>query len=114
MIDLNKMLNDIISDALNANIPISKYLVKEIYIDSSLINRFAECRIYWNKCEIYLFDKTLKAKPEYLKSIIAHELLHTCFLCADHGYWWGKYSAIMNEKYGYNIKVKYSWEEILK
>lgn len=113
MIDLNKMLNDIIADALNVNIPISKYLIKKIYIDKEMNNHLAECHRFFDRCEIHLFYKTLQAKPEYIKSIIAHEILHTCFLCSDHGYPWSKYSQIMNETYGYNIKVKYSWEEIL-
>ena len=50
---------------------------------------------------------------KYIKDVLAHEILHTCFLCKTHDYPWNHYAKIMNDKYGYNIKKLYhSWKEI--
>lgn len=38
------------------------------------------------------------------KTTIIHEILHTCEGCKGHTGLWKQYAAIMNEKYGYNIK----------
>ena len=49
---------------------------------------------------------TLRSTEKEIKNIIAHEVLHTCFLSMDHGYPWEMYKNWMNNKLGYNIDKK--------
>ena len=65
------------------------------------------------KYEIHLSEDVLKANESEIKSIIAHEILHTCFLSMEHNWLWQTYQKSMNSHYGYDIQVKYSWHKIL-
>jgi hypothetical protein len=59
-------------------------------------------------------EDTLKANEYEIKNIIAHEILHTCNAGMDHGLVWKKYSKLMNNVLGYNIKQKYSWSDLIR
>lgn len=41
-------------------------------------------------------------KEEAVKSVIAHEIIHTCEGCWNHGKQFRKYCEIVQKKYGYN------------
>lgn len=111
--DLNKMLLEVVNDAINANIPINQTIDKRVYIDKGIKNRAGFCNWCLQKYEIHITDKMVASTEKYIKDILAHEILHTCFLAKNHNYPWNHYANIMNKTYGYNIKEKYnSWKEI--
>lgn len=116
MISLNNMLNEVINDAISIGFPVPKSLERKIYIDENRYDRVGACYRYTfpERYEIHVSKDVLRAKTREIKNIIAHEVLHTCFLSMDHGHIWSMYCDRMNKKFNYNIKVKYSWHQILK
>ena len=116
MTELNEMLKCVIKDAISIGIPISKKIEPTIYIDDKRYDRVAACYRFPfpEKYEIHLSKDTLRAMKTEIKNIIAHEILHTCFLSMDHDFPWKIYQKRMNEQLGYNIQIKYSWQKILK
>jgi hypothetical protein len=116
MNDLNKLLQNVISDAMKLGIPVSNAIEPNLCIDEKRYDRVAACYKYSfpTKYEIHLSRDTLRAKEMEIKNIIAHEVLHTCFLSMDHDMPWRLYQRMMNEQLGYNIQVKYSWHKIIR
>lgn len=115
MIDLNSLLNDVINDAINIGFPVQNNLQRHVYVDKRQYDRVGACYRYKfpEKYEIHLSENTTKAKTHEIKNIIAHEVLHANFLTMEHNNFWHLYCNRMNEKLGYKIKVKYSWDELL-
>ena len=116
MMDLDKLLKCVINDANSIGIPVSDKIDRTIYIDPKRYDRVAACYKYPypKKYEIHLSQDTLRANEKDIKDIIAHEVLHTCFLSMDHDFPWNIYKKSMNERLGYNIQTKYSWHNIIK
>ena len=116
MIDLDKILNEVINDASSIGFPISDNLERKIHLDFKRYDRVGACYRYPypEKYEIHLSEPVIKAKTKEIKNIMAHEVLHSSFFSMDHGFIWSMYKNLMNEKLKYNIKTKYSWHEILK
>ena len=116
MDDLNKILVEVINDAISIGFPVPDSLERKIYIDKATYDRVGACYRYRlpEKYEVHLSEKTLLAKEIEIKNIIAHEVLHTHFLTANHNWIWKMYCDIMHDKLGYNIQTKYSWHKILK
>ena len=115
MIYVNKLLNNVITDALSIDIPISKKIVGTIFIDEERYDRVAACYRYKlpERYEIHLSADVLRANEYEIKNIIAHEILHTCNASMQHEGIWKLYQRKMNQRLGYDIQVKYSWCEIL-
>lgn len=116
MINIDKLLKDVIRDANGIGIPISDKIEPIIYIDNKRYDRVAACYKYPfpQKYEIHLSHDTLRSTESEIKNIIAHEVLHTCFLSMDHDYPWKMYKNLMNDKLGYSIQTKYSWHQIIQ
>lgn len=54
-----------------------------------------------------------KYPDELIRNTIAHEVLHSCDGCMNHGAKWHRYAEIMNSRYGYKIQTYVSKEEQL-
>lgn len=116
MTNLDNMLEDVIKDAKSVGIPISDKIEPKVCIDKKRYDRVAACYKYPFpiKYEIHLSSDTLRATEMEIKNIVAHEVLHTCFLSMGHDIPWRIYQKTMNEQLGYNIQAKYSWHKIIK
>lgn len=116
MIDIDRLLQDVIHDARYIGIPISDAIEPTVYIDKQRYDRVAACYKYPfpRRYEIHVSCDTLRANETEIKNIIAHEVLHTCLCSMDHGWPWEIYTKLMNKKLGYNIQEKYSWHKIIK
>ena len=47
----------------------------------------------------------LVCKEKKIKEILAHEILHSCGSCQNHGKKWKIYANAMNRRYGYEIRT---------
>ena len=112
--DLDRMLLEVMEDAKKADIPIDETIEKKVYVDVGTVDRAGFCNWCFRKYEIHITDKLLKTDDAAnIKDVLAHEILHTCFLGKTHNYPWLMWANIMNEKYGYHIKEKCSdWKEL--
>ncbi|MCI6020524.1 MAG: hypothetical protein MRZ64_02380 [[Bacteroides] pectinophilus] len=113
---LNGCLQKVIKEAETAGIPI-----QEIEPDV-VINTRAQS--FWGRCTavvdrsavstIYRIEVTTRligTDESSIKNTLMHEVIHTCKGCMNHSDLWKKYAAIVNEKYGYNVKRVTSSEE---
>jgi predicted metal-dependent hydrolase len=112
--NLEKILLEVIDDAISIGFPVSKNLERKIYIDKARYDRVGACYRYSlpERYEIHISERAKYANVKAIKSIIAHEVLHAYFLTMEHNNFWEVYRKRMNDRFGYNIKIKYSWEEI--
>lgn len=110
--DIDKILSDVIKEAKTIDIPVADNINPQVYINPRPKRRFGCCSTKGTKYNIEISQFLLEAKPEKIREVIAHEVLHTCRGCRDHGPKWKAYAAEMNEAYGYNIKRVSSFEEV--
>ena len=61
---------------------------------------------------IEICEAMLDAGEQEIKNVLAHELLHTCPGCYNHGMRWKAYAAKINNMYGYNITSTTTYEKI--
>lgn len=115
MSDLNSILYNVIMDAISIGFPVPDSLERKVYIDKNTYDRVGACYRYSfpERYEIHLSEATKKAKLNEVKSIMAHEVLHANFMTMEHNCFWKMYQKRMNDTFGYNIKIKYSWNEII-
>lgn len=102
--DLNKNLQRIISEAQAQGIPVPENILPEIRVNKRPKKRFGCCRRENGTFTIEISEFILVCKDEAICNVIAHEVLHTCRGCYDHGKLWKEYAARMNHAYGYRIK----------
>ncbi len=103
MNDFNILLQVVIAEALSVGIPISNNIDPNVKINSRAQTRFGCCIRTGERYIIELTDKLLTATETACKEIIAHEILHTCYGCRNHGTRWKLYADKMNQALGYNI-----------
>ncbi len=91
----------------NAGIPVSDR-IKDVKINPRPRKRLGCCRrektitgktFYIIELSGVIFDYG----EEVIRSIIAHELIHTCPGCFDHGKKWKYYAGVAGEKLGYEV-----------
>ena len=100
---INELLAEVIEQARALGIPVSEDIVPEVRLNRRATGRFGCCI---RRAEIYtieLSERLLKARETAVRQTLAHEVLHTCRGCANHGARWKSYAARMNEAYGYAI-----------
>lgn len=110
-----KRLYDQCTDEANAcNIPISEYII-EVVINFRAKSRFGCCKIITGtlgkrtyKIEIASF--IMDCEEKLIKTVIHHELIHTCPNCMNHGKTWRNYAGILNQRYGYSITATSKYE----
>lgn len=109
---LDCILKEVIEEARELEIPVPDNISEEIIINSRPKKRFGCCRRAEGKFKIEVSKFALNCDESKIRQIIAHEVLHTCDGCYEHGNLWKKYAAKMNDTYGYNIKRVSSFEEM--
>lgn len=104
---VNHLLLEVIDQAEKSNIPISKNINLNVKINKRAKTRFGACRknIVNNQehFQIEVGSALSICDNNVIKEVLAHEILHTCYNCQNHGSMWKKYAEQMNKAYGYNI-----------
>lgn len=109
---LNTILKQVIREAQELNIPVPDYISEEIIVNPRPKKRFGCCTKKNGIFQIEISAFVLTCTEDKVRGIIAHEVLHACKGCQDHGVRWKAYAAMMNEAYGYRIKRVSSLEEL--
>lgn len=110
--DIDNILASVIKEAQAVKIPVPDNINKQVYINPRPKRRFGCCSTKGGKFCIEISEFLLKADPQKIRGVIAHEVLHTCRGCRDHGPRWKEYAIKMNAAYGYDIKRVSSFEEL--
>ena len=110
--DLNRNLREIINEVQELRIPVPHNISKEVIVNSRPRKRFGCCRKKSGQFNIEISEIILESPDRAIREVLAHEVLHTCNGCYDHGVLWKKYASMMNEAYGYNIKRASSFADM--
>lgn len=113
MKDLNYYFNEV-KDEMDV-IGIKYGDISSITVNTRAKRRWGQCKKVNNHFEINISNRLLKDDvPENaLMNTIAHEILHTCKDCMNHGKQWQAMANLVNDCYSkYNIKRCNSSEEI--
>lgn len=101
--DFDALLQEVLSQASALHIPVSPALCPHISINRRATTRFGCCVQQGGGFVIELSHRLLTAECSACCQILAHEILHTCPDCRNHGAVWKHYAAQMNAAYGYRI-----------
>ena len=112
---LDILLQEVIQEARALKIPVSSTIEKNVIVNGRPKKRFGCCRKSRNGFEIevsrFLLDEA-GCSEKIVKGVLAHEVLHTCRDCYEHGMLWKSYAGQMNKAYGYQIKRVNSFAEM--
>ena len=104
MHDADALLARVVAQARALNIPVSSHILPQVRINRRAVTRFG-CCIHQRdgSCLIELSARLLEASEQACLQTLAHEVLHTCPGCGDHGRLWRAYAGRMNAAWGYHI-----------
>ena len=113
MHDADALLARVVAQARALNIPVSSHILPQVRINRRAVTRFG-CCIHQRdgSCLIELSARLLEASEQACLQTLAHEVLHTCPGCRNHGARWKEYARRMNEAYGYAISRTGSCEAL--
>lgn len=103
MHDCDRMMAETAEQARKLGIPISEHIEPHVRINRRALNRLGCCRRKGNGYVIELAARVAEGTEESCRETLAHELLHTCVGCQNHGALWKEYARRMNGAYGYQI-----------
>ena len=108
------LLKRVISEAKASGIPVSRRISTEVCSNARAKKRFAACRKKGRDFYIEINERLLSGEipEEKIREILAHEVIHTCRGCFDHGEKWKTYARIMKEDWGYEIKRTAKFNEL--
>lgn len=111
--EIETYMDEVIRQCVALKIPISSHIDPNIIINKRARSRFAACRKKGNSFYTIEVGEALMKADEYsVKNILAHELLHTCYGCYNHGKRWKSYADKMNKTYGYRITTTTTYEAL--
>lgn len=107
---------EVIEECKALKIPVSDRIDPHIRINTRAKSRFAACKRQKIFDEqhfiIEVGSALLRTDRQKVKTILAHEVLHTCYGCYNHGSRWKSYAGRMNRDLGYEIKTTTTYEEL--
>jgi predicted SprT family Zn-dependent metalloprotease len=113
---LNQLLQQVIEEATALGIPVSRHISPSLHINKRTKARFGGCKKVkgFVHCtyQIEISKVLLDAEAQAIKEIIAHEILHSCPGCMNHGVTWKKHCRKMEKTYGYRLERTSSYEKL--
>ena len=105
--ELQKTVNAIFmrvqGEALALGIPVSKHIDPNIIISGRATSKLGSCHKSLIGYEITIAKRVAEAGDYAASCVLAHEILHTCSGCQNHGALWKRYARLMMSAYGYRI-----------
>lgn len=100
----DKLLSIVLSEARSIGLPIADRISPTVRINRRAVRRLGCCIREGDGYHIELSARMLSASETDCRAVLAHELLHTCPGCMNHGNRWKRYATQMREAFGYEIK----------
>lgn len=102
---IDALLSKAIALAKAVRVPVSQDICPQVRLNRRARTRFGCCIRREGRCTIELSAKLAEqGSEEAILQVLAHEVLHTCYGCANHGARWQGYAQRMNTAYGLNIR----------
>ena len=112
MEELDLLLRRVLDEARRLGIPVGKHICPQVGLNRRATGRFGCCVARGEGFFIEVSARLLEAGEAAVLETLAHEALHTCRGCRDHGERWKGYAARMNAAYGYHISRTGTWEAL--
>lgn len=104
---LNAWLGQVIAEARALGIPVSARIEGKVVVNHRAKARFGCCRklpgITGARFQIEISKAVQEAPEPTVRSILAHEILHTCPGCMNHQARWQSFGEAMGKSYGYTV-----------
>ena len=101
--NLDQLLAQVIAQARYLRIPVSSKIDPHVVVNTRARTRLGCCRTEPDRHTIELSAALLTADEQIIRQVLAHEILHTCPGCANHGPRWQRWAAMMSRQFGYRI-----------
>lgn len=102
-----------IAQARALKIPVSREIDPSVRLNRRARTRFGCCIRREGKYTIELSARLAEEGSEdAILQVLAHEVLHTCYGCSNHGARWKGYAQRMNLAYGYRIRRTDNYKEL--
>lgn len=103
MNDCDALLKRVLEEARALKIPVSKEISPRVEINDRAVSRFGCCKYKEGRNTIEVARRVAEGPEKSCRAVLAHEILHTCWGCRNHGKRWNEYARRMREAYGYAI-----------
>lgn len=104
MNDCDELLRQVMQEARDLGIPFSAEIRPNVLINRRAATRFGCCKFQNGVYSIEVAETVANGPEKSCREVLAHELLHTCRGCRNHGKTWKGYAARMNAAHGYRIQ----------
>ncbi len=112
MNDFDRLMQEVRTEMKRLKIPVSPNIDPVVRVNRRAKTRFGMCIRVKDRFTIELSEVLLEAPERSCRQTLAHELIHTCRGCQNHGKTFIRYAEKMNRAYGYDIKRCHSPEEM--
>ena len=102
--NLDFLLSQVIKQARSMGIPVSRRIDPHVVINTRARTRFGCCRTAMGQHTIEVSAALLNGEEQAVRQVLAHEILHTCPGCANHGVKWQRWADMMSRQFGYRIR----------
>lgn len=105
MKQLDDILSETIATAKAAGIPVSDRILPNVVINKRRKTILGTCeRQKSGEYKIVISSIAVEAGEKEIRNVIAHEILHTCKGCGNHGALWKSYAERLGGIIGQEIK----------
>ena len=104
MNDCDALLRQVMDQARALGIPFADGVDPHVAVNARAVSRFGCCRYQAGRYTIEVALRVAQGSERTCRETLAHELLHTCYGCRNHGKRWQSYAQKMNTAYGYHIR----------
>ncbi|MDE6589887.1 MAG: SprT-like domain-containing protein [Oscillospiraceae bacterium] len=111
--ELDQRLAVVIAQTKTIKIPVSANICPQVRLNRRARTRFGCCIRRDGAYTIELSAKLAgEGSDDAIMQVLAHEVLHTCYGCSNHGARWKGYAQRMNVAYGYHISRTDNFEDL--
>ena len=103
MNDCDALLRQVLWEANALGIPVSGKIESHVTVNRRAVNRFGCCKYQNGRYCIEVALRVAEGPEKSCRAVLAHEVLHTCYRCRNHGKQWKGYAEKMRAAYGYDI-----------
>ena len=111
--EIDKLLARVIAQARAVKIPVSEYICPQVRLNRRARTRFGCCIRQGGTYTVELSSRLAEnGSEDAIMQVLAHEVLHTCYGCSNHGARWKGYAQRMNAAYGCHISRTDKFENL--
>ena len=111
--ETDKLLAKVIAQARAVRIPVSDQICPQVRLNRRAKTRFGCCVRQGGAYTVELSARLAEdGSEDAVLQVLAHEVLHTCYGCANHGRRWKGYAAKMNAAWGCRISRTDRFEDL--